>query len=163
MIVNRYIFKNCVDMHLNLETLNKIDASKMYAIYDKWPEIGEEQYNSNLELIEDFSPDHIVFAGMGGSGAISDLFSSILSKTNVHVDVVKGYLLPKTVDEDSLVVCTSISGNTIETLSVLEQAKKIGCKTIAFSHGGKMQEYCIENNIPYRKIPSFHSPIFLEF
>ena len=143
---------------MDLETLNRIDSSKMYQVYDKWPEIGETQYNADFELIEDFNPEHIVFAGMGGSGAISDLFASILSKTTVHVDVVKGYLLPKTVDSDSLVVCTSISGNTIETLSVLEQAKKIGCKTIAFSDGGKMQQICNDNNIEFRKIPSFHSP-----
>ena len=145
-------------MHLDLETLKRIDSSGMYEIYDKWPEIGEEQYNANLELIENSNPEHIVFAGMGGSGAISDLFSSILSKSNVHVDVVKGYLLPKTVDADSLVVCTSISGNTVETLSVLEQTKKIGCKTIAFSDGGKMEQVCNENNIQFRRIPSFHSP-----
>ena len=143
---------------MDLETLKKIDASGMYEIYDRWPEIGVEQYNTNLEIIENSNPKHIVFVGMGGSGAISDLFSSILSKTNVHVDVVKGYLLPKTVNSESLVVCTSISGNTIETLSVLEQTKKIGCKTVAFSDGGKMQQICNESNIQFRRIPSFHSP-----
>ena len=36
---------------------------------------------------------------MGGSGTIGDIFSSILSKTDVHVSIVKGYELPKTVDE----------------------------------------------------------------
>ena len=143
---------------MNLETIKKIDSSGMYKIYDKWPEIGEEQYNSNLELIENSNPNHIVFTGMGGSGAISDLFSSILSKTNVHVDVVKGYVLPKTVDSKSLVVCTSISGNTVETLSTLEQAKEIGCNTIVFSSGGKILEMCKKDNIEFRKIPSYHSP-----
>ena len=143
---------------MDLETLKKIDASGMYEIYDGWPEIGVEQYNTDLEIIENSNPEHIVFVGMGGSGAISDLFSSILSKTNVHVDVVKGYLLPKTVNSNSLVVCTSISGNTIETLSVLEQTKKIRCKTVAFSDGGKMQQICNEDNIQFRRIPSFHSP-----
>ena len=157
-LVNRYIFKNISNRHLNLETLKKIDSEKMFEVYDKWPQIGEKQYNSDFELVENSNPEHIVFAGMGGSGAISDLFASILSKTNVHVDVVKGYVLPKTVDSDSLVVTTSISGNTIETLSVLEQAKKIGCNTIAFSDGGKMQKICNENNMQYRNIPSFHSP-----
>ena len=139
---------------MNLETIKRIDSSGMYKIYDKWPEIGEEQYNSNLELIENSNPNHIVFTGMGGSGAISDLFSSILSKTNVHVDVVKGYVLPKTVDSKSLVVCTSISGNTVETLSTLEQAKEIGCNTIVFSSGGKILEMCKKDNIEFRKIPS---------
>jgi glucose/mannose-6-phosphate isomerase len=130
----------------------------MYAIYDKWSEIGEKQYNSDFELIEIPSPKHIVFSGMGGSGAISDLFSSILSKTNIHVDVVKGYILPKTVDIDSLVICTSISGNTVETLSILEKANKIGCKIIAFSDGGKMEEFCNKKNIHFIKIPAYHSP-----
>ena len=143
---------------LDLETLKKIDAKKMYQIYDKWPEIAKEQFNSNFDVLDNNSLDHIVFAGMGGSGAISDLFASILSKTNVHVDVVKGYLLPNTVDSDSLVVTTSISGNTIETLTVLENAQKIGCKVISFSNGGKMQDYCEKNSIQFRKISSYHSP-----
>jgi glucose/mannose-6-phosphate isomerase len=145
-------------MHLDLKTIDKIDSSKMYQTYDKWPEIAEKQFNANIELISDCNPEHIVFAGMGGSGAIGDLFSSILSKTNIHVDVVKGYLLPKTTDQNSLVICTSISGNTIEILTVIDQAKKIGCKIISFSDGGIMEKISKEKNIDYRKIPSFHSP-----
>jgi len=143
---------------LNLEVLKKIDSENMYKVYDKWPEIAEEQFNSNFDVLDNSSFEHIVFAGMGGSGAINDLFSSILSKTNVHVDVVKGYLLPKTVDSDSLVVITSISGNTVEMLTVLENSHKIGCKTIVFSDGGKIQDYCQKKNIQFRKIPSYHSP-----
>ena len=65
---------------------------------------------------------------MGGSGAIGDLFSAILSKTDIHVSLVKGYLLPKTVDKNTLVIVTSVSGNTDETLTVLESTKKINCK-----------------------------------
>ena len=49
---------------------------------------------------------------------------SILSKANIHVNVVKGYLLPKTVDSNSLVITVSVSGNTSETLAVLEEAHK---------------------------------------
>ena len=55
---------------------------------------------------------------------IKSSISSILSKTDIHVTVVKGYLLPKTVNGKTLVVCTSISGDTKETLSVLENSKK---------------------------------------
>ena len=143
---------------MDIETIKKIDLSKMYQTYDKWPEIAEKQFNTNIELIDNSNPEHIVFAGMGGSGAIGDLFSSILSKTNIHVDIVKGYLLPKTTDKNSLVVCTSISGNTVETISVLDQAKEIGCKTISFSNGGIMENISKEKNIDHRKIPSFHSP-----
>ena len=130
----------------------------MYKIYDKWPQIAKESYNLNLESVDIKDIDHIVFAGMGGSGALGDILSAILSKNDIHVNVVKGYLLPKTVDSKTLVVTTSISGNTVETLTVLDSARKTGCKLIGFSSGGKMKEYCTKNNVMYGKIPMQHSP-----
>ena len=130
----------------------------MYKIYDRWPQIARESYESNLEPIDFKDIDHIVFSGMGGSGALGDIFSSISLKTDIHVNVVKGYRLPKTVDSNTLVVTTSISGNTVETLTVLDSARKTGCKLIGFSSGGKMEEYCMKNNIQFRKVPMHHSP-----
>ena len=130
----------------------------MYKIYDRWSEIARESFQTNQDSVDFNNVDHIVLAGMGGSGAIGDMFSSILSKTNVHVDVIKGYLLPKTVDSRTLVVATSISGDTVETLTVLDSAKKCGCKLIAFSDGGRMQKYCSKNGIEYKQIPMLHSP-----
>jgi len=137
----------------------------MHSIYDRWPEIAKKAYNSKIEPVDFEGIQHIVFAGMGGSGALGDIFSSILSKTKVHVTLVKGYLLPKTVDSNTLVVSTSVSGNTVETLTILESAKKLNCKIIAFSAGGKIEEYCINNKIQYRKIPQHLSPraSFTEF
>jgi glucose/mannose-6-phosphate isomerase len=140
------------------ENLEKYDSQKMHKVYDRWPEIAKEAYESNLEPVNFQDIDHIVFAGMGGSGAIGDLFSSILSKSNIHVSVVKGYLLPKTVDKNTLIITTSISGNTSETLTILDSAKKMDCTLIAFSSGGKMEEECKNEQITFRKIPLFHSP-----
>ena len=130
----------------------------MYQIYDQWPSIAKESFNNNYEKMDIYGIDHIVFSGMGGSGAIGDIFSSILSKTNTHVSVVKGYVLPKTVDSNTLVINTSVSGNTIETLTVLNSTIDLPCKTISFSSGGKMEEICIKNKLEFRKIPFFHSP-----
>ena len=131
----------------------------MYKIYNQWPKIARDAYESNQEsVIFKDDIDHIVFAGMGGSGSIGDLFSSILSKSDIHVSLIKGYLLPKTVDKNTLVVVTSVSGNTAETLTVLNSAKKKDCNLIAFSSGGKIEEFCKNNQITFRKIPLFHSP-----
>ena len=138
--------------------LETIDKSEMYKIYDKWSEIAKNSYEFGWEPLKYHKVDHIVFAGMGGSGSIGDIFSSILSQTKLHVSVVKGYVLPKTVDENSLVIATSVSGNTIETLSILNKAKDMKCSLIAFSSGGKMEEFCNINNINYRKIKQFISP-----
>ena len=130
----------------------------MYKIYDEWPKIARESFESEQEPIDFENIDHIVFTGMGGSGAIGDLFSSILSKTDIHVSLIKGYLLPKTVDKNTLVVVTSVSGNTEETLTILMSAKKIDCNLIVFSSGGKMEKFCKNNQIIFRKIPLLHSP-----
>jgi glucose/mannose-6-phosphate isomerase len=143
---------------LDIKTLERIDKKSMHKVYDKWAEISKNAYNSDIKIIELGDIDHIVFVGMGGSGTLGDIFSSILSKTNIHVSIIKGYLLPKTVDKNSLVVFTSVSGNTIETLSVLKDTIKQDCKTISFSSGGKLEQFCKENNLEYRKIEKNHSP-----
>ena len=138
--------------------LKKYDKQGMYKIYDRWSEIARESYNVEFEQVDFGGINYIVFSGMGGSGAIGSIFSSILSKTATHVSVVKGYILPRTVDSNTLVVITSISGNTTEALTVLDSAKKMKCKIIAFSSGGKMEDYCVKNNIEFRKISMIHSP-----
>jgi len=143
---------------LNLTLLEKIDSQGMHKIYDIWPEIARQHYEADFTGIDFNEITHVVFAGMGGSGTIGDIFSAILSKTNIHVEVVKGYLLPKTTNSKSLVVTTSVSGNTQETLNVLDSAFKIKCKIIAFSDGGKMQEFCKNKGLNHIKISKIHSP-----
>ena len=140
------------------DNLEKSDSDGMYNVYDKWSCIARDAYDSDLQSVDFKDIDNVVFSGMGGSGAIGDLFSSILSKTNIHTTVVKGYELPKTVDKNTLVVITSISGNTIEVLTTLESATKKDCSVIAFSSGGRMESFCTKNNVEFRKIPQIHSP-----
>jgi glucose/mannose-6-phosphate isomerase len=130
----------------------------MYKIYDQWPSIARESYSSSQDVVDFGKIDHIVFAGMGGSGTVGDILSSILSKTDIHVAIVKGYHLPKTVDSKTLVITTSISGNTAETLSVLDAARKTKCKLVAFSSGSKMSDYCQKYNIEHRIVSKIHSP-----
>ena len=156
--VDRYFIVDIKLEVLDIASLEKYDLQKMYEIYDKWPKIARESFESNQESIDFKDIDHIIFAGMGGSGSIGDLFSSILSKTDIHVSVIKGYLLPKTVDKNTLVVVTSVSGNTSESLTVLDSAKKMDCKLIAFSSGGNIEKFCKNNQIIFRKIPYVHSP-----
>ena len=143
---------------LTIENLKDIDSQSMYKIYDKWPDIAKESYKNLLPKIDLKNIDHVVFAGMGGSGAIGDVFASILSKKDIHVTVVKGYLLPKTVNENTLVVCTSISGNTDETLTVLQNSNKSDAKFVGLSSGGLMEDYCEKNSVDYYKIEKEHSP-----
>ena len=155
--VDRYFIVDVKLQILNISNLEKYDSQKMYKIYDEWPEIAKNSY-FKAESITRESAKHIIFTGMGGSGTMGDFFAAILSKTNLHVNVVKGYLLPKNVSSETLVVVTSISGNTAETFSILKAAKKIGCRIIVFSSGGKMEEFSNNNNVEFIKIEKCHSP-----
>jgi len=130
----------------------------MCEVYDRWPQIASDNFSTNFSKVDIKNIDHIVFAGMGGSGTIGDVFASILSKTDIHVSVVKGYLLPKTVDDNTLVVSTSISGNTLETISILKNVEKSNAEFVALSSGGIMEKYCKDKKIKYYKIKQEHSP-----
>ena len=143
---------------MKIENLEKIDSKKMYQTYDKWPEIAKDSFDNDFEKFDTKGIDHIVFSGMGGSGSIGDVISAILSKEDIHVSNVKGYHLPKTVDSNSLVVATSISGNTKETLTVLEKAQKTDAKIAVFSSGGMIQKFSETNNLFFQEISMIHSP-----
>jgi glucose/mannose-6-phosphate isomerase len=143
---------------LDKETLEKYDPSGMHKVYDNWSKLARDAYASDLETANFKNIDHIVFAGMGGSGAIGDLFLSLLSKTSIHVNVVKGYLLPQTVNSKTLVVATSASGDTVETLTIVKSAKELDCKIICFSSGGQLEEFCLKSDIAFHKISMHNNP-----
>ena len=79
---------------LSLDTLQKIDLQKMYQVYDKWPQLAKKHYESNFQELNFSNIDNIIFAGMGGSGTIGDICSSILSNLYTHFSVFKGFLIP---------------------------------------------------------------------
>ena len=143
---------------LNLSKMKKVDASKMFETYDNWAELTRIAYDSDKISLDFKKFDHIVLAGMGGSGTICDVFSSILSKTNIHTSVIKGYNLPRTVNKNTLVISVSVSGNTKETLSILKKAHQLKTSVISFSSGGKLQDFSIKNNLNHVKINMVHSP-----
>ena len=95
---------------------------------------------------------------MGGSGAVGDAMAAVLSKAGVHVDVVKGYVLPRVASRDTVVVATSVSGNTEEALAVLDEAGRRGCLAVGFSGGGRMERLCADRGMPHRRIEALHSP-----
>ena len=138
--------------------LEKFDVSKMHNIYGDWPKMAKDAYEYDYGLEKFDKISHIVFIGMGGSGAIGDIFKSILSRTKIHVTVVKGYIIPNTVNNETLVVPISISGNTVEVLANLKTVIKLNAKILAFSSGGKLKDFCKKNNIQHKEISMIHSP-----
>src|SRR5438309_9715257 len=84
---------------------------------------------------------NITVAGMGGSAIGGDLAAALLAdELKVPVTVHRDYGLPAYVGRDSLVVTSSYSGNTEETLSSFEEARKRGAKVLVLTTGGKLAE-----------------------
>ena len=143
---------------MNIDEIKRFDPQKMHEVYDNWAILAKEAYKKKLSKIHFEGIDHIVLAGMGGSGAIGDIIEAILSRENFHVSTVKGYLLPKTVDSKTLVIAISISGNTKETLSILDYSSNSGAKFVGISSGGEMVKKCRDYSIPHYNISMNHSP-----
>lgn len=144
---------------LDISTLEKFDSQGMHKVYDMWPQIAQQAFETQNDEVHFDDIDHIAFAGMGGSGTLGDIIASILSRTNIHTSVIKGYLLPKTVDTNTLVIATSVSGNTQEILSVLQSAQDPPRpKIVTFSSGGKVKDYSQKHSLEFRCIPQVHSP-----
>jgi glucose/mannose-6-phosphate isomerase len=81
----------------------------------------------------------IVVAGIGGSAIGGDLVQSYLSgQLSIPLTVNRGYELPQFADEGSLIIASSYSGNTEETLSMFEEAAHRKLRIICITTGGKL-------------------------
>ncbi len=93
--------------------------------------------------------DKILVSGMGGSAIGGDIVADAMYPvSNVPVTVVRYPELPGWVDEKTLVIVSSYSGNTLETLSTYDQAKERGCSVVAITSGGSLMEKCMADNVP---------------
>ena len=140
------------------DDIDRVDKSQIHKIYDQWPNLAKQHFERDIQKIDLKDIDHIVFAGMGGSGTIGDIISSVLSKTKLHTTVVKGYLLPKNINENTLIVATSISGNTDETISIAKSSLNSNASFVSFSSGGNLQQFCQKNNLINHTLEIEHSP-----
>jgi len=97
---------------------------------------------------------NVVVCGLGGSGISGSIVNKLLeNELKVPFSSQKDYHLPNFVDSNSLVVCCSYSGNTEETLSLHEQAKKRGAEIAVITSGGKFAELAKSDKYNHIIIP----------
>lgn len=101
--------------------------------------------------------DNVVFAGMGGSSLVAELAHTWPALTVPFV-VSKEYHLPAFVNERTLVIAASYSGNTEETLEALDEARAKGAQIAIIAHGGKLVERAHEHGDVLAEIPECTQP-----
>ena len=95
----------------------------------------------------------VIIAGMGGSATAGDYFAALCASTSeIPVSVVRGYSLPNYVNDRSLVVVSSYSGNTEESLSCYDDGWKRGATVIAVTTGGQLAERGIADGVQVQRI-----------
>jgi glucose/mannose-6-phosphate isomerase len=115
--------------------------------------------NAALHLNNSKRFENVVICGMGGSGIGGRLVAQWFAQSaKTPIISVQGYELPGFVNEKSLVIGSSYSGNTEETLSVIEQANKKKATIVGVCSGGELYKFCKENNYDCIKVPGGNPP-----
>jgi len=109
-----------------------------------------------------FRPEHIVYAGMGGS-ALPALLSDTWPGYTVPFEIVRGYQVPRYVDGKTLVIASSYSGNTEETISALHDAEAKGARIAVVASGGQLETIAKDKNYPLVLLPKTDQPRYAVF
>jgi glucose/mannose-6-phosphate isomerase len=101
----------------------------------------------------------VVFCGMGGSAVAGDVFRSVFrDRLGIPVEVNRSPELPEHAGPHSLVVASSYSGNTSETLAAFRESTKRGCRAIVVSSGGTIVDEAAAAGVPVVRVPSGFQP-----
>jgi glucose/mannose-6-phosphate isomerase len=102
---------------------------------------------------------NVVISGLGGSGIAGTITAEVMADEAVIPIVTNnGYTIPGFVDEDTLFIACSYSGNTEETVSATELAAKAGAKVVVVVSGGKLLEMAKSNGWDSIVIPGGQPP-----
>ena len=147
------------------DTIHSLDQGKMGAAiagmggHLRDASIRSKQALDGFSLPKKTEIDNIVLAGLGGSAIGGDLVRSyLLSKCPVPFTINRTYDLPGFVNEKTLVIASSYSGSTEESLSMFDEASRRGAKIICITTGGKLAELAKAHNLPIIILPTGFQP-----
>ena len=143
-----------------LDEIRKIDKSNMLSFcidaplhYERAAKVAE-QFKASFP-----SPANIIVAGMGGSAIGGELLKDWgQDNLTIPIEVCRDYHLPAYANRNTLVFCTSYSGETEETLSVFLEALRRKCMIISISSGGALREFAEKLGVPHLLVPSGMAP-----
>ncbi len=102
---------------------------------------------------------HIVISGLGGSGIGGKIVSQILADVSpLPISCYNDYVLPAFVNEHTLVIISSYSGDTEETLAAMHEAAQKGAEIACVTSGGKIGAYATANKLNCIFIPGGNPP-----
>jgi glucose/mannose-6-phosphate isomerase len=145
------------------EKSKALDSANMYRNIGMFPgqiragiKIGQETYLGGMKI---GGLRKIILAGMGGSAIGGDLIRSLIrNESKIPFEIHRNYGLPSYADSETLLICSSYSGTTEETLSSFNEGIKRGCRIICVSTGGELAKLAGRAEVPCAIIPSGFPP-----
>ncbi len=136
----------------DVDRFKQLDTLNMLGEIDNLPDQLGYAYQLGMKhpLPDWIGFRQVVIAGMGGSAIGADLLASYsASLAPIPVSVHRDYGLPLFArGAETLVICSSHSGNTEETLEAFEAARKAECRIIVVCTGGELEKRAKASNIP---------------
>jgi len=136
----------------NPKTYQQFDPSGMLKHLHDFPEQCQRAWQNALkfDLPQDYTGvDKAIILGMGGSAIGGELVRRLaLLENKLAVWVHRGYDSPPFLDENTLLIASSYSGNTEETLASFVESLKIPAKKLVLTGGGKLKELAEKESIP---------------
>lgn len=144
----------------DLKMIHNRDAHDALGVAEKqWQQLGHVY---DVDVSRFMHITNIVVAGMGGS-AFPATFVRSWPGTSVPLEVVRDYELPEYVNEHTLVISSSYSGNTEETLSAIKDAEAKRAQIAVIAAGGKLAQYAEDKHYPLFTIPGGIQPRMSSF
>lgn len=102
---------------------------------------------------------NLIMSGMGGSGLAARVVESLYAdQLPVPLHRLNGYHLPSWANEQSLVICSSYSGTTEETVQTLKEAILKKCQTLVICAGGELEKLALKHHLSLYKIDPKYNP-----
>ncbi len=147
---------------MTLEDIKKVDPKGMYNWIANFPNQIEEAVRIGKQAnfrLNTKGIKNILLTGLGGSAIGGDLLRSYLStELEIPFIVNRYYTLPKFVSSRTLVIVSSYSGNTEETISAYKEAIKKRAQILCISTGGEVAKIAQKRRHPWIQIPPGLSP-----
>ena len=117
-----------------------LDKSDMHGLILKFPQQCRDAMHLSKGMLLPKTIKSVIACGMGGSAIAGDILCAYMKNSSLPVTVVRDYQLPPWIDEETLVIGMSYSGNTEETLSCVDQALSHHSVVLGITSGGKLKE-----------------------
>lgn len=134
------------------QLIEKHDSENLINVLVNTWQQAEFAWNAKVDItsIKNRAFSNAILCGLGGSAISGNFFANfVTAELGIPFAVNRNYYLPKYAGPETLLILSSYSGNTEESVSALKEGLSRGCAIVCLSTGGQVKQLAEENNLPF--------------